>query len=254
MQVKAGDILSAYITAPVKEKVWTILGPEFGNNSGKSAIIVHALYGLKSAGASFQTHRASFMHQMGYTSCKADPDLWFKAETQPDNSVLFYAYILCYVDNILCIHHDALSVLTQINDYLPLKPTSVGGPDIYRGAKLKETQLLNGIYAWGMSPSKYVNQADKNCQTYLSDKLNDKYKIPTRADNPFPTNYCPDIDATAPLDPGCLSFYQHLIGVMRWMVKLGRVDVATKVSMLLSYLVCPREGHLEAAIHAMGYL
>jgi hypothetical protein len=52
LQVKAGDVLNAYITTPVIEKVWTILGPEFGNDFGKSAIIVHALYGLKSAGAS----------------------------------------------------------------------------------------------------------------------------------------------------------------------------------------------------------
>jgi hypothetical protein len=172
LQVKAGGILNAYITAPVKEKVWTILRPEFGNDAGKGAIIVHALYGLKSTGAVFRAHLASFMHQMGYTSCKADPDLWYKAETHPDDSVLYYAYILCYVDNKLCIHHDTLSVLTQINKYLPLKPTSVGDPDIYLCAKLKETQLPNGIYAWGMSPSKYVNQAVKNCQTYLSAKLN----------------------------------------------------------------------------------
>jgi hypothetical protein len=194
------------------------------------------------------------MRQMGYTSCKADPDLWFKAVTRPDDSVLYYAYILCYVDDILCIHHDALSVLTEIDKYMPLKPTSVGDPDIYLGAKLKETQLPNGIYAWGMSPSKYVNQAVKNCQTYLTEKLNDRYKIPTRADNPFPTTYCPDTDTTEPLDPECSSFYQHLIGVLRWMVELGRVDIATEVSMLSSYLAYPREGHLEAAIHLMGYL
>ena len=53
LEVKVGDVLNAYITAPVKEKVWTILGPEFGHDSGKSAVIVCALYGLKSAGAAF---------------------------------------------------------------------------------------------------------------------------------------------------------------------------------------------------------
>ncbi len=53
LKVKVGNVLNAYITAPVKEKVWTILGPEFGLDSGKSAIIVHALYGLKSPGAAF---------------------------------------------------------------------------------------------------------------------------------------------------------------------------------------------------------
>ncbi len=53
LKVKVGDVLNAYIIAPVKEKVWTVLGPEFGHDTGKSAIIVQALYGLKSAVAAF---------------------------------------------------------------------------------------------------------------------------------------------------------------------------------------------------------
>jgi hypothetical protein len=54
LKVKVGDVLNAYITAPIKEKVWTVLEPEFGHDAGKSAVIVHALYQLKSAGAAFQ--------------------------------------------------------------------------------------------------------------------------------------------------------------------------------------------------------
>jgi hypothetical protein len=53
LEVKVGDVLNTYITAPVKEKVWTILGPEFGHDTGRSAILVRALYGIKSAGAAF---------------------------------------------------------------------------------------------------------------------------------------------------------------------------------------------------------
>jgi hypothetical protein len=34
-----------------------------------------------------------------------------------------------------------------------LKPSLVGNPDIYLGAKLKPTQLENGIWTWGLSPS-----------------------------------------------------------------------------------------------------
>jgi hypothetical protein len=145
LEVKVGNVLNAYITAPVKEKVWTVLGPEFGPDAGRSAIIVRALYGLKSAGAAFRAHLASFMRQMGYSSCKADPDLWLKAVTRPDDNVRYYAYILCYVDDILCIHHDPMSVMNEINGYLPLKPSSVGDPDIYLGAKLKQTRLPNGV-------------------------------------------------------------------------------------------------------------
>ncbi len=59
--------------------IWTVLGPEFGCDAGQNAIVVRALYRLKSAGAAFRAHLVFFMRQMGYSSCKADPDLWLKA-------------------------------------------------------------------------------------------------------------------------------------------------------------------------------
>jgi hypothetical protein len=139
LNVKVGDVLNAYITAPITEKVWTVLGPDFGSDAGKSAIIVRALYGLKSAVAAFCAHLATFMRQMDYTSCKADPALWYKAETRPADNFRYYAYILCYVDDILCVHNDPMSVLDLINGYMPLKPSLVGDPDIYLGTKLKMT-------------------------------------------------------------------------------------------------------------------
>jgi hypothetical protein len=200
LNVKVGDVLNAYITAPITEKVWTVLGPEFVIDAGKSAIIVHALYGLKSAGAAFCVHLASFMHQMGYTSCKAHPDLWYKAETRPADNFRYYPYILCYVDNILCIYHDPMSVLNLINGYMQLKPSLVGDPDIYLGAKLKMTRLENGIWVWGLSPSKYVAQAVKNCAKHLTDKLNNCFCLPQWADNPFPYEYCPELELSDPLD------------------------------------------------------
>jgi hypothetical protein len=47
VDVKMADIENAYLTAPITEKFWTVLGPEFGNDAGKRALIVRALYGLK---------------------------------------------------------------------------------------------------------------------------------------------------------------------------------------------------------------
>jgi hypothetical protein len=76
--------------------------------------------------------------------------------TRPEDNVRYYAFILCYVDDILCIDHVPMSVMKEINGYLPLTPSSVSRPDIYLGAKLKETQLPNEVMVWGLSPSKYV--------------------------------------------------------------------------------------------------
>jgi hypothetical protein len=108
--------------------------------------------------------------------------------------------------------------------------------------------------AWGLSPFKHGAQAVKNYQTNLTEKLNGKYAIPARAHNPFPVDYDPSTDLSDLVDTECLSFYQQLIGVMQWMVGLGRIDIATKISMLSSYLACPRKGYLENALHVMEYL
>ena len=62
--------------APNREKLYTVLSPEFGNDAGKSAIIVRALCSLKGTGTSFGVHFADCMPVSGYKSCKACPDLW----------------------------------------------------------------------------------------------------------------------------------------------------------------------------------
>ena len=50
------------------------------------------------------------------------------------------------------------------------------------------------------------------------------------------------------------SFYQTQIGVLRWCVELGRIDIIMEVSELALYLALPREGHLEAVFHLFNFL
>ena len=81
-----------------------------------------------------------------------------------------------------------------------------------------------------------------------------RYKLLKDAPNPFMMGYEPDQDVSEVLAPQEASYFQSLIGIMRWMIELGRVDIATEVSLLSSYLAMPREGHIEAALHIMSYL
>ena len=97
------------------------------------------------------------MRHLGFKRCPADPDIWMKAETRPDG-FRYYSYVLLYVDDCLCIHHDAENVLRQVDKYFMMKPGSIGDPDIYLGAKLRKVRLDNGVEAWSMSPSKYVQE------------------------------------------------------------------------------------------------
>ena len=54
LDVLTADIQNAYLNAPTSEKYYIVCGLEFGEeNVGKKALIVRALYGMKSSGASF---------------------------------------------------------------------------------------------------------------------------------------------------------------------------------------------------------
>ena len=99
-----------YITAPAREKIWTVLGPKHWEDSGKKALIVRALYGLKSSGAAFRVNMCECMRSLGYKSCLADPDLWMRPQNV--GNFKYYSYILCYVDDIVVVHHDARPTYT----------------------------------------------------------------------------------------------------------------------------------------------
>ncbi len=75
LQVKCGNVLNTYITAPCTENIWTALGPDFGANAGKTVNIVNALYELKSSGAAFHKHLGNFMCSLQCSPCLVDPDL-----------------------------------------------------------------------------------------------------------------------------------------------------------------------------------
>ncbi len=163
-------------------------------------------------------------HLLGYTSCPVNPDLWYKEVKQSaETGVLYYSYILIYVDDILCIHHDAMPMLDKLNQYFSLKPSLVGDPSMYLGAKLKLTQMSNGVWAWGMSPLKYIEEAVSNCKKHLKLNYDGRYVLLTQAANPFFMGYEPELDETPALDPDRASYFQSIIGMMQWMCKIGKL-------------------------------
>jgi hypothetical protein len=193
------------------------------------------------------------MKHLGWHPCRADRDLWMKAETLPHDGILYWAYILIYVDDILCVHHDPGSLLEKLDEYFKMKEDSIQVPTLYLGAKLKKTVLPNGVVAWGMSSSKYVQSAVQNVGEYLA-AIPDYQMLMKKAYDPFSRGYKPELDESPELDPTRANFYQSQIGILSWCEELGRIDIVTEVSMLSTYLCLPREGHLEAVFHVFAYL
>ena len=68
------------------------------------------------------------------------------------------------------------------------------------------------------------------------------------------STYRPELDVSEELSPSDASYYQSLIGILQWIVELGRVDICLEVSMMSSNLVLPRKGHMEQVMQIFRYL
>jgi Reverse transcriptase (RNA-dependent DNA polymerase) len=78
LELTAADIGNAYLNAYTTEKVYVITGPEFGHEASCVALIVRALYGLKSSGAAWHDFVAQSLTDLGFISCKSNPDAWYR--------------------------------------------------------------------------------------------------------------------------------------------------------------------------------
>jgi hypothetical protein len=256
LDILGADVQNAHINAKTEEHVYTIAGPEFGSNEGRPAIIVRALYGLKSSGARWRDHFASILSQIGFTSSKADPDVWMRKASKPCG-FLYWEYILCYVDDILVISHCPKDIMNVIGQHVTLKPDSVHPPTSYLGADISHYTVLDGDLetpmkqVWAMSAQEYIKRAIQEVERELA--LQNAY-LPKRVETPLSHGYRPELDFSNELDGSQTNYYQGLIGVLRWIVELGRIDIIAPVSLLSHYMVSPREGHLQQVYHIFAYL
>jgi hypothetical protein len=80
-----------------------------------------------------------------------------------------------------------------------------------------------------MTSQSYVRNAVNNVREMLQ---SEGYDLKTTAKTPFPSNYRPQLDILDELDADLCSRYSQLIGVLRWMIEIGRIDIYYEVSVL----------------------
>jgi len=230
LEILGADVQNAYINAKTSERVYFIAGPEFGSNQGRPCIIVRALYRLKSSGARWRDHMAAILRELGFVSSKPDPDVWMRKGRKPCGFE-YWEYALCYVDDILILSHQPRLAMDAIAQRVTLKPGSMKTPN--------------------SSATEYVKRALQEVERELL--LQNAY-LPKRVETSLSSNYRPELDFTQELVGSQINYYQGLIGVLRWVVELGRIDIIIPVSLLSRYMVSPREGHLQQAYHIFAYL
>lgn len=251
LDICAADIQNAFLESPCSEKFYTTLGREFGSDQGKKALVVRALYGLKSAAASFGRYLKESLRNLGWIPTKGDPNVYLRPATKSDGTKI-YEYLLTYVDDLLCIGINPKESIEAIGKVFTLKPGSVGPPTQYLGAEIGQYSFESSNEKhWYMGSEKYVKESIRNVQLWLKDR---GLELKKGARSVLPTDYRPELDVSEELDTESASYYMSQISVLRWIVELGRIDIAAEVSMLSSYMVSPRKGHLTALLHIYAWL
>ena len=121
---------------------------------------------------------------------------------------------------------------------------------MYLGAYL-ERKVLNGNDLWTMYSKDYVKIAVENIQAQLK---RDGKGLTTRAVTPMINDYSPELDESNKLDSDKVTFYHEIIGMMRWAIEIGPVDIYMEMSLLSSYQAAPMLGHLEQLLHIVAFL
>ena len=132
-----------------------------------------------------------------------------------------------------------------------LKDDKIEEPEMYLGAELTKMHNETNKECWAMSSDKYCAAAVTNVTEVLNKK---GLRLPSKCFTPLSNGYRPEVDVTAELKADGIQYYQEIVGMLRWAVEIGRVDILLEVSMMSAHLALPREGHLEQVIHIFGYL
>ena len=87
----------------------------------------------------------------------------------------------------------------RLHKSFPLKP-GFCNPDMYLGLKLCKTRLHNGVWAWAMSPIKYVQGAVRNFAVHLLFSYGGKYRMPKNVEKWYEMGYNLELVTSPELD------------------------------------------------------
>ena len=114
LDVLQADVEGAYLNAASSEKLFTICGPEFREFAGRRAVIRRALYGTKSAAASWRSAISKVIQGLGFEMCRADNDVWMRKGFNKAGEKV-WEYVLIYSDDLLIVARNPGEIAAQVD-------------------------------------------------------------------------------------------------------------------------------------------
>ena len=96
-------------------------------------------------------------------------------------------------------------------------------------------------------PKKYIEKMMARYDRHFQGK-------PKQATPPLPSDDHPELDDTPLLTAKDIVIFMSFIGMLQWLITLGRLDVMQAVTALSAFRGAPRQGHMDRAKRIFGYV
>ena len=96
---------------------------------------------------------------------------------------------------------------------------------------MEKVQLSNGRVEWAINCIEYLKGAISNVNNLLKENKS-SLKVYGDSKRLYPFLYHLEMDVTSELITKLINRFQQFIGVLRWAIELGRVDILTQISFL----------------------
>ena len=92
--------------------------------------------------------------------------------------------------------------------------------------------LPGGTSAWSLTSCLYVKSAVDTVKALLAEDGRELKSGARPHKGPLPAAYKAELDVTDECDAEHISRFQQLIGILRWAIELGRIDIQIEVALL----------------------
>lgn len=244
MNLELMDVQTAYLNAPLKEKVYMSQpeGFEEGDRESIVCLLLKALYGLKQSGREWHTHLDAFVLTLGFKRCKFDPCVYIK-KSRSGNLIL----LSVYVDDIPSAYYrcDAAE-WAEIKQafFTKYKIKFLGEADWFLNMRITRDRVTRRLW---LDQQAYV-------ETILDDFGFDESKsvaAPGAQEELSRAGAPSTAEETARMR---LIPYRKAVGSLNYLANSSRPDIAHAVNYAAQYSQNPGESHWRAVKTILRYL
>ena len=139
---------------------------------------------------------------------------------------------------------DPMLVIKQLEKEYSLK--GVGKPEYFLGADMKMVEQPEKVFTMGSTT--YIKKILEPFEKLMG------YPPPRKITAPLDPKDHPELDTSELLNEGSKKIYWSLIGMLQWVVTIGRMDIHCAVMTMGRFRMEPRVGHLKRLERIFGFL